>query len=809
MQRIFFNTNGYDRSRRFRGLGMVLLVVLSISGITEYALSHAAGETGNTNKSTDSPGCSCHCANASSATTVTLTTSATTFETSTSYTFTISVSNSGESKAGCNIAVQRGSLAAGTGLKKSGSQLTHSTPKTLPASWTFTYTTPSTAGSDTIFAVGNAVNGNGSSGSGNCSDNWNLASKFVITVVSPNTKTLTYSRVTVPMGNLRVGTNKTDTMYLQNTGTATVSLSSQSMKIGTDFSNTPNSSATISASSTELQTITFSPKSKGKLSDSLIFQSDASTTYQGLYVSGTGIQAVFAGDSTGGTNAVDFLKVPLGTSKTVTYSFRNDGDDTLFLSSPSLTGAVTSMFSIMTQPAKVIPPGGNSSLDLKFTPPGHQAYAVTLVMTASNGVTVPQIAVVGSGAAPAIYAKDTIDLGASRVGVALTADVAVSNTGDTALHVTSAAVLAGQQGTRFSVVGAPVQTIGTNTSGLVSIKYTPTNELGDTATVSITSDDQTLPTKQITVIARGIAPHMSLAVSDTIDFGDVGVGSTATSPALGVTNTGKYQLLLSAVTATPNNFTVVGAPKSVGVDSTSTFAVDFKPTTPGSVKGQVIVRSDDASNPSDTIYLIGNGVKANVVFVSKIDFGSRIVASLNDTTIVIRNAGNAPIAIKSFSLANPSNVFSLTDTLTHTIAASDSAVIGLRFSPLAGSSYMGSITFVTDEASTNKHTIQLAGAGMIDNASVVDVRHADALLIWPNPASNTASLSLRTRVDRSGVTVTFIDALGRQVGMQSLGSLSVGSHVIALKLPAVSGPILVRVSAVSILLGSSRIVLTR
>src|SRR5437868_6180372 len=150
-----------------RLLRPVIRIVLFLSItllVTQYALSHGKGETGHTNKPGDTPGCSCHCNSANAATTAIISTSQTSFQPGQSYTFTITVDNPTESAAGCDIAVSRGSLSAGSdGLKKSGSQLTHSSRKDLPAVWTFTYTAPSTPGFDTIYAVGNAVNSDGCS----------------------------------------------------------------------------------------------------------------------------------------------------------------------------------------------------------------------------------------------------------------------------------------------------------------------------------------------------------------------------------------------------------------------------------------------------------------------------------------------------------------------------------------------------------------------------------------------------------------------------------------------------------------------
>ncbi len=203
LHKVFVNgfvSSGFSRIRRGSLLSLALL-----AGIGWYALretnAHENGITGQTQKSTNA-GCSCHCSSSSSSTTVTLTASSgyspLTTEPNTTYDFTITVANSDESDGGCDISTYSGNgLTAGTGLYASNGELTHSSPKSFSGngycSWTFTYTTGSTAGWDTIYATGNAVNGDGSDDNGNCDDKWNWAPKFIIHIIEP-TKRASLSR---------------------------------------------------------------------------------------------------------------------------------------------------------------------------------------------------------------------------------------------------------------------------------------------------------------------------------------------------------------------------------------------------------------------------------------------------------------------------------------------------------------------------------------------------------------------------------------------------------------------------------------
>lgn len=118
---------------------------------------------------------SCH-GNVNAATSVLFSGIPATYVTGQSYPVTFTVSNSTNSKAGFNVAVSAGTLTAGTGSKVNGAktQITHTAPMTMSgnsATFSFTWTAPTTLGTVTFSGAGNAVNGNNSDDSG---DQWNV-----------------------------------------------------------------------------------------------------------------------------------------------------------------------------------------------------------------------------------------------------------------------------------------------------------------------------------------------------------------------------------------------------------------------------------------------------------------------------------------------------------------------------------------------------------------------------------------------------------------------------------------------------------
>ncbi|MBC8042249.1 MAG: T9SS type A sorting domain-containing protein [Rhizobacter sp.] len=165
----------------FRRLAVVSIVLLTIAHAT-VAGAWFSGITGRTKK--NSSGCTCHgTVSAAAAVTASISGPASLAAGETA-TYTLTVSGGPAVKAGVNIATINGELGTvSTELQKLSNELTHvgGVPIAFSggsASVQFSYTAPSTAGSDTIYANGNSTNDDG----GNYGDEWNFAPNFPITV---------------------------------------------------------------------------------------------------------------------------------------------------------------------------------------------------------------------------------------------------------------------------------------------------------------------------------------------------------------------------------------------------------------------------------------------------------------------------------------------------------------------------------------------------------------------------------------------------------------------------------------------------
>jgi len=742
--------------------GIFILTVLLIS---EYAMTWSGGKTGQTEKPGSGNGCTCHCANSNASTSVSVTTGATTFEGGNTYTFTVNVSSSdgNHTHAGFNAAVDRGTLNVGTDntVQKLGSELTHTGRKALNASWSFTYTAPSTAGGDTIYVTANAVNNDFGNGGGNCSDKWNHAAKFVMNITVPN-RSLILTKNTVALGNVRVGQNKNDTLRIISNGDAAITISSSAMKNSTPFSASPTgTNRSLSVGTQEVNTITFAPTAKMSFVDTFVVNSNATTVAdrrKTVVVTGTGVQAVFTGATT-----FPFANVKVGQSKDLTYTYQNTGDDTLFITGAALGSSPA--FSIQGAPAATILPGGSGSVTVRYSPTSKVAHSTQLTFTASNSIATPTVTITGTGIAPQLSTVGMMQLGAIKLGSIGSQNLDIDNIGNDTLNVTSVSIAPLYQSQKFSVStgGTGLILPGGKNSAIVS--YQPTVIGNDTAKIVIVSNDPQVPNREVLVFGRGALPTMKVTAPDTVKFGDVRIGSSATNSTIAIENTTEAELLVTGVVASPSQFTVISPPTAVGGFASIPVQVKFTPTTEGFITGMVVISGDDAKLPTDTVYLSGRGTVTQFDTPSEINFGDVKLSTSRDSVFYLRNLGTAPLTIASYGLTTPAGVFAILDSTKHSIAAMDSIAVKVRFSAQAEQSYTGTMTVKTTEATNGTRTINLLGRGIDSKLSLSDV----SIDFGEVDTGNTASKMLViTNVGTAAIAVNGLDLSGTGEAVYSI-----------------------------------------
>jgi len=520
----------------------------------------------------------------------------------------------------------------------------------------------------------------------------------------PNVKGITVSTTSLDFGSKRVTTTNTLTAQVNSVGPdASLTISSSPLSTGTVYSTSPNTAnRVIAVGSSETETVTFKPTSRGTFTDVLTINSDATTAAdqaKTISITGKGINGEFTGAAT-----LDFGNLRVNANKQLTYTFTNTGDDDLFITSATPTG----VFTVVTQPASDIVAGGGGTVVIKFSPTAKQAYSGTLTMSAQNNVSIPSITLTGSGTAPVLSVQNTLNLGLTVVGQQLQGQITITNNGNDTLHVTSVSLT--QTGTKFSIGSTNGFNILPSANNIIIVSYTSSSEGNDNATFVINSDDLASPTAQVAITAQSGLPKMSLDTKDTIDFGNVNIGGTGTAN-LNIADPGSFDLQAQITGFAPSQFSLLYLAPNIPAQNNTNAVLQFQPTAEGLVRGSAVVTSNDTHNSKDTIYMKGVGVHSALVFPSSIDFQNVILNTTKDSVLTFTNLGTGNATIFSYKLADTSHEFILLDTVAHSIKASDSVKIKVRFAPTVAGAYSAVLSVITDDAAPVRK-ITLAGNGI-------------------------------------------------------------------------------------------------
>lgn len=595
-------------------------------------------------------------------------------------------------------------------------------------------------------------------------------------------------------GQVNVGSSSTVTYTIQNTGTADLFISLPPELTGSsDFAVTSNPAFQIPAAGSSTFDVQFSPTVIGVVTATVsITSSDPDENPYTFDIQGEGVTptgpdiniqgnsiTIVNGDTTPDVaDDTDFGQVNVGSSSTVTYTIQNTGTTDLFISlPPGLTGS--SDFAVTSNPTFQIPASGSSTFDVQFSPSDTGVVTATIAVSSSDpdenpytfdiqgeGIPInePDITVLGNGVTisdgdttPSV--ADDTDYGQVATGSSLTRTFTIENEGTQTLFIGIPPTLTGSSD--FAVTSNPAFQVDPGTSTTFDIEFTPSATGIVTATVSIASNDpDTENPYTFDIQAEGIVvtnPDINVqgngvdiadgdttpSVADDTDFGAVATGATATRTYT-IQNTGDANLFVSPPTITgSSDFTVTVNPAfQVNPSASTTFTVEFAPSSIGTISATVSIASNDpdAENPytfdilgegavpnEPEMDVFGNGVEitdgdTSPSTVDDTDFGQQNVSSGSvSNTFTIQNNGTIdlnltdPNPFVTISGADAGD-FILTVVPSTPIAVAASTTFTISFDPSAIGIRTATVSIANDDSDENPYTFDIQGEGIDANA---------------------------------------------------------------------------------------------
>lgn len=526
-------------------------------------------------------------------------------------------------------------------------------------------------------------------------------------------------------GEVEVGSASNLTITVSNK-TSSVACAIESIRLigGSDFAllTSQTNNVNLGPNASLAVPVEFAPSISGPNQASVrIRTTDADQPLVVVPVSGTGV--VSACNLNVDSLTLDFGSVQIGTNKVLSVTVTNSGpadcgvNNILVLSEtldfnlvdPSLTNFVVAS-------------GSAVEVEVDYTP--SVATNVTgsmLINTEDPARRLIRVNLQGRGLTPvcsmSVSNQDT-DFGFVAVGFSRTNTVAtITNTGLASGAITNITV---DNATEFFVLEPPLPvTLAPFQSTNVVVEYVPTGFGADNTTVRI-FDDCPGSVRTVAVTAFGVlsSPGCAISVTNLIDFGVVGVGSTNTIKAR-FSNTGTTNCLVSLIRFTPcdgtTDFTTVvpATPFTLVPNAFGEVAVTYRPSAAGGDCGTLEIFSDDPLGPV-SIVVTGSAGRCEIALSpASLDFGDVLVGATNELSFILSNISSASLACRINSVSpTGSGDFRLdpgVPTGGFVLAAGGAVEIPVLYIPSNAGEDNGSIQIVSEAGTTN---VVLSGTGV-------------------------------------------------------------------------------------------------
>jgi uncharacterized protein YhjY with autotransporter beta-barrel domain len=518
---------------------------------------------------------------------------------------------------------------------------------------------------------------------------------------------VTLSAASIAFSNVTVGSSNTQTITVQNTGTANLVISGVAIT-GTDFTQTNNCTAAVTPTNSCTITAVFSPTAAVARSGTITITDNAGGSPRAISLTGTGTAAPVA-IATLSKTSIAFTATTIGVTNPQTFTLQNTGTADLVISGIAASG--TDFTQTNNCPA-ALAPTLTCTITVVFKPTAAVARTGAITITDNAGGSPRQITLAGTGTAvpvPVVTLSATnIAYPNVTVGSSNTQTVAVQNTGTANLVISSIAIT----GTDFTQTNnCPAAVTPTNSCTITAV-FSPTAAVARSGTITITDNAGGSP-RAISLTGTGTAVPVPVATlsSTNVAFPSTTVNGSNTQ-TITVQNTGTASLVISGVAITGTDFTQTNnCPAAVTPTNSCTITAVFSPTAAVARSGTITI-TDNAGGSPRQITLTGTGTAVPVPVVTlsatNIAYPNVTVGGSNTQTVTVQNTGTANLVISGVAITGTD--FTQTNNCTAAVTPTNSCTITAVFSPTAAVARSGTIT-ITDNAGGSPRQITLTGTG--------------------------------------------------------------------------------------------------
>ena len=440
-----------------------------------------------------------------------------------------------------------------------------------------------------------------------------------------------------------------------------------------------------------------------------------------------------------------------GSSAPEPVTVTNTGAVPLTITGIGVTGD-SADFSYTGCDSATLQPGGTCTIQVVFTPTAAGARKGTLAIGGNVSCNTLNVALSGTGIAPAIGVDPTaIDFGGTPVGAA-SATLPVSVTNTTAAEVTFT--------TSFTVTGPFFIADNTCTGGslaaitacVLNIEFSPTQRGAATGTLSFGYQAGTQTgTRTVALSGTGLAVATDTLSATALNFPATVEGQLSAAQTVTLTNSGDLILTSISVSTSKGYQSSNNCGTALTAQASCTINVLFNPSQVGSQPGTLSVAD---LQRTQTVALSGTGLQPPAFSVSPtaLSFPAQLVGQASPPAVLtVSNLGGAPMANVGFQLMGQSASSFQTGTTTcgAVLASGGSCTVQVVFTPsVTGGS---SATLVVSSSTTGVAAVSvpLSGAGTAPGALGVSPAQLTFPMVAPGQTSATQVVLINNTGDGS------------------------------------------------------------
>jgi HYDIN/CFA65/VesB-like, Ig-like domain/Beta-propeller repeat len=472
-------------------------------------------------------------------------------------------------------------------------------------------------------------------------------------------------------------------------------------------------------------------------------------------------RVVFPSQPVGGQNAPQPVAV------------HNGGESLLHIAGVTLSGPNSQDFSLVGGSAcqgQSIPPGGECSFEVNFTPSIAAAEGAVVSFTDDAPGSPQVLELSGQGQGPfASLSSTSLNFGSQPENTAsLAQTITITNTGNEALSMGSPTE-SGPDVAQFFLSGKDI-TCGTSVlpgqSCSIAVVFEPQSVGSFTAQINVSDDSGGLANAEqvINLSGTGTAPAPVASVTPVnLSFGEIELGSTSGVQTVTLINSGSIALNISAIGISGANAAdfSLDSPGStpcplgagtVAAGKSCVIGIEFLPQSgdPAGAKAASLSISDNSAGSPQTVALSGTATVLPTIQISPatLDFPAQSVGIASaGQTVTLWNSSSTSLSINGVSVTGANAMdFIETNNCPPSLNAGAKCILNVAFDPRSGApATRSAVVKVADNAASSPQTISVSGT-----ATQAGVGLSPASLNFGSQLAGTASAPETITVTDSG-----------------------------------------------------------